>query len=384
VAFSRAGDLDESFGVPHSYDLPELPWEYFAGRLERVTIAILRFDARLEASGLAAGWQSRCDMTEAIRALILDGHLVDVGDLVLHDAGMDVRHPTHELTRAAAALRARRTALARKAPWPLSIDGLAALRGIGPVAEEKPSRAKNKRPDPDDEEAYPPYANDADPWQAHFAEIDNLLDRTNKVLAGETPLRKSRSHLVYDPDQDEAEAEDLWLDVVKRTNGWPAIAAAAVAWNAWLDLNLHTRLPWLGLIMAASILRARGLTNHLLPLAAGFKQSRFRPQGREGAAEKLEGFCQVIEEALSLAHKDLDRLILARELMSRVTKHCRSNSKLPELVELFLSRPLVTVPLGAKLLKVTPKAVDLMLAQLGGALPRELTGRTRYRAWGIV
>jgi hypothetical protein len=63
---------------------------------------------------------------------------------------------------------------------------------------------------------------------------------------------------------------------------------------------------------------------------------------------------------------------------------CRSNSKLPGLVELFLSRPLVTGPLAAKLLKVTPKAVDLMLAQLGGALPRELTGRTRYRAWGIV
>jgi hypothetical protein len=36
------------------------------------------------------------------------------------------------------------------------------------------------------------------------------------------------------------------------------------------------------------------------------------------------------------------------------------------------------------LLKVTPKAIDLMLIQLGGALPRELTGRTRYRAWGIV
>jgi hypothetical protein len=52
--------------------------------------------------------------------------------------------------------------------------------------------------------------------------------------------------------------------------------------------------------------------------------------------------------------------------------------------ELFLSRPLVTVPLAAKLLKVTPKAVDLMLAQFGGALPREVTGRTRYRAWGIV
>jgi hypothetical protein len=120
--------------------------------------------------------------------------------------------------------------------------------------------------------------------------------------------------------------------------------------------------------MAAAILRARGLTSHLLPLAAGFKQSKFRPQGREGAREKLEGFCQMLEEALSLAHKDLDRLILARELMSRVTRECRSNSKLPELVELFLSRPLVTGPLAAKLLKVTPKAVDLMLAQLGGVL----------------
>lgn len=77
----------------------------------------------------------------------------------------------------------------------------------------------------------------------------------------------------------------------------------------------------------------------------------------------------MIEEALAVAGKDLDRLILVRELMSRVPARTRSNSKLPELVDLFLSRPLVTVPLAAKLLKVTPKAVDLMLAQLGGALP---------------
>jgi hypothetical protein len=377
-------DWDEEHIERAALALPDLPWESIAGRLEQITIAILRFDARLEGSGLAAGWQSRCDMTEAVRALILDGHLVDVGDLVLHDAGMDVRHPTHELTRAAAALKSRRTAMARKAPWPLSIDGLSALRGIGGVAEEASRPSKVKRPNPDDDEAYPLHANDADPWKAHFAEIDALLDRTSKVLAGETPLRKSRSHLVYDPDQDEAENEDLWLDLIKRTSHWPAVAAAAVAWNAWLDLNLYTRQPWLGLTMAASILRARGLTNHLLPLAAGFKQSKFRPQGREGAREKLEGFCQVIDEALAIANKDLDRLILARELMNRVTKECRSNSKLPGLVELFLSRPFVTVPLAAKLLKVTPKAVDLMLAQLGGALPRELTGRTRYRAWGIV
>ncbi|WP_312895224.1 helix-turn-helix domain-containing protein [Microvirga sp.] len=32
----------------------------------------------------------------------------------------------------------------------------------------------------------------------------------------------------------------------------------------------------------------------------------------------------------------------------------------------------------------TPKAINLMLVQLGGALPCEFTGRTRYRAWSIV
>ena len=366
------------------FPLPEIPWEKIVGRLEKIALEIKSFDARLEASGLAAGWQSRCDMNEAVRSLLLDGYLVDIGDLVLHDAGMDVRSPTHELTRAASALRARRTAMVRKAPWPISYDGLAALRGIGPVKPDEPKAKGKRKVDPDDDEAYPAFANDADPWEAHFAEIDALLDRTDKVLAGETPLPKSRSHLVYDPDQDEAENEDAWLDVVKRVSHWPAVAAAAVAWDAWLDLNLYTRQPWLGLIMAASILRARGLTSHLLPLAAGFKQSKFRPQGREGILEKLQGFCQVLDEAVEIANKDLERLILAQQLMNRVADKCRSNSSLPELVDLFLSRPLVTVPLSAKLLKVTPKAVDLMLLQLGGALPRELTGRRRYRAWGIV
>ena len=119
-------------------------------------------------------------------------------------------------------------------------------------------------------------------------------------------------------------------------------------------------------------------------LAAGFKKSKFRPQGREGILEKLQGFCQMLEEAVEIANKDLERLILAQQLMNRVADKCRSNSSLPGLVDLFLSRPSLTVPLGAKVLKVTPKAVDLMLLQLGGALPRELTGRRRYRAWGIV
>ena len=87
---------------------------------------------------------------------------------------------------------------------------------------------------------------------------------------------------------------------------------------------------------------------------------------------------------MAQGERDLQRLVLARETMLRQARNCRSNSRLPQFIELFLSRPLVSVPPAAKLIGVTPKAIDLMLTQLGGALPRELTGRRRYRAWGIV
>ena len=52
---SRELDFDDAgpLAVP-TYDLPELPWEKIAGRLEQVAISILRLDARLGASGLSS------------------------------------------------------------------------------------------------------------------------------------------------------------------------------------------------------------------------------------------------------------------------------------------------------------------------------------------
>lgn len=38
---------------------------------------------------------------DACASLSIDGELVQLGDLVLHDAGHDIRTPTHELTIAA-------------------------------------------------------------------------------------------------------------------------------------------------------------------------------------------------------------------------------------------------------------------------------------------
>jgi hypothetical protein len=51
---------------------------------------------------------------------------------------------------------------------------------------------KDRRPNLEDEEACPTHVSNAYPLKAPFAEIDALLDRTGKVLAGEITLPTSR------------------------------------------------------------------------------------------------------------------------------------------------------------------------------------------------
>src|ERR1019366_5759388 len=59
----------------------------------------------------------------------------------------------------------------------------------------------------------------------------------------------------------------------------------------------------------------------------------------------------------------------------------RSSSKLPTLVEFMLARPIASAGMIAAALGVTPRAAQDMVAKLG---LREMTGRGRYRAWGIL
>ena len=65
--------------------------------------------------------------------------LVHLEDLVLHDARMDVRRPTHELTRAHTVLRTRRQIVSQKPDWPLSREGLLALTKRGGVLPAAPA-----------------------------------------------------------------------------------------------------------------------------------------------------------------------------------------------------------------------------------------------------
>jgi hypothetical protein len=120
----------------------------------------------------------------------------------------------------------------------------------------------------------------------------------------------------------------------------------------------------------------------VLALNTGIRACSDRRDNVHDLGQRLCGFLEGIATAAELGHKDLDRLGLARDRMSLKLKGRRSTSRLPDLVGLALSRPLISVPLAAKELKVSPQAVDGMIKELGSL--RELTGRGRYRAWGIV
>ena len=86
----------------------ELNWRELAMPLANAEDALARLDERLAKSPIREGWTERTHFADACAALWVEGLAVHVEDLVLHDAERDVRHPTHDLVRAHAALRARR------------------------------------------------------------------------------------------------------------------------------------------------------------------------------------------------------------------------------------------------------------------------------------
>lgn len=72
---------------------------------------------------------------------------------------------------------------------------------------------------------------------------------------------------------------------------------------------------------------------------------------------------------------------MAKSQMERRLRERGSSSKLADLVELVLSRPLVSTGLIQERLKVTKQGALKLIGELG---LREMTGRRRFRAWGCL
>ncbi|NSL21683.1 RHE_PE00001 family protein [Agrobacterium tumefaciens] len=381
------------------YDLAKLPISTLLRPISDVASALTRLDERIARSAVGEGFVERSHFTDACASLWIDGELVHLEDLVLHDATKDIRTPTHELTIARDVLRTRRRISAQPPGWALSPDGLRSLRGHGftagastTVQDVDGATANGAEPGVDDTGAGEGEDGDdsANPLDAEFAAIDAVLARSDAAIeqakqpGPATGARaREKNPLVYDLDWDEDERLEEWHAVVRQAENLPPVLQAIVALDAWNELEVLQHAPWLGRLLAASILRQDGVTSgaHLAAINFGLKTipvDRRRHRDRE---TRLLAIAHGLLSAAELGFKEHDRLALARTMMERRLVGRRTSSKLPLLIELVMAKPLVSAGMVAKELGVTPRAALRIVEELG---LREMTGRGRFRAWGML
>jgi hypothetical protein len=342
--------------------------------------ALARLDERVRASPIAEGFVSRTHFQDACACLWLAGELVLLEDLVLHDARMDVRSPTHEVTRAQAVLRARRQIAAAAPDWALSPDGLKILRGDGELGTEA-TRAGEGADGAD--AAREASAAAADPLAGELAALDRALERSAKILSRDGARAGAlRDPLIYDPDWEGDEKLEAWRRAATAAQAEPPLLAAALLWVSWESNPPLERQAWLGNLLVSATLRARNKTrSHLCCVNSALRLVRREKRGSPDRATRLIAFLAAIAAGAEAGMADHDRWLLARRRLEGKLKGRRSSSRLPALAEFILARPIASAGMIAGELGVTPRAAQDMVAELG---LREITGRGRYRAWGIL
>ncbi|NTB87898.1 DUF1612 and helix-turn-helix domain-containing protein [Agrobacterium tumefaciens] len=349
-----------------------------------------RLDERIARSPVGAGWIERSHFADACSSLWIDGELVHLEDLILHDATSDIRTPTHELTIARDVLRTRRRIAAQPPGWALFADS---LRGQAwPAASSGGDGRVEKNVDM--AEADDIGAGEGDDIGAgetlpdvDYAAIDALLARSEAAIEqakAPGPARaREKDPLVYDLDWNEDERIEEWRVVLRQTQDLPAVLQAIVALDAWTESSVLQHAPWLGRLLAAAILREAGITTgaHLAAINLGLKTIPVDRRWHRDRETRLLAIAQGLIAAAEVGMKEHDRLTLARTLMKRKLEGRRTSSKLPELVELVMEKPLVSAGMVAKTLEVTPQAARRIVLELG---LREMTGRGRFRAWAVI
>ncbi|THK37908.1 DUF1612 domain-containing protein [Ensifer sp. MPMI2T] len=362
--------------------------------------SLARLDERAGRHPVSEGFRERGQFFDAAAALWVAGELVHVEDLVLHDAHMDARAPSHELTIAHAVLRARRRLDLAEPDWALTSAGLNVLRGEGGAVEQQNHRQELSA-EADRDTALSDTESEADenPLAAEFAELDAAMARSRRLLdmhasglddvepvvspaakAGVEPM--GQLGLLFEEDWDEERRLDAWRAVLSTADQLPASLGAAILFDAWDRIEPLRRQHWLGSLLVGVYLRFRGkVSSHVLAFNTGLKTIRHERRRSKDRLTRLLAFLEAMTVTAGLGMKELDRLSLAKTQMEMRVRDRRSSSNLPGLIDLVLSRPIVSTALIARHVGVTPRSALNLVRELG---VREMTGRGRYRGWGVL
>lgn len=371
------------------YRIDDLPLQTLLPAIGRAEDQLARLDEIVRRSSIGEGFIERGHFFDAAASMWVMGELVHIEDLVLHDARMDIRAPTHELTIAHGILRARRRIADAKPDWCLSEAGLAALTGAAITSEQEQPVADARPAGEGDDDLL----DDDDLLSREFAEIDAVLERSQRLVDGlvegggvvaksARPTLMVGDLLIRDPDWDERDRLLQWRQILQEVQNLPAVLGAALIHDAWEDLEPMQRQHWIGGQLVSAYLGSRGkVTSHLVGFNVGLKaipRDRRRAQNR---TTRLLAALEAMSAAADAGMKEIARLSQAKEQMERRLRGRRSSSSLPAAMELLLARPIASAAMIAKAAKVTPRAALNLIADLG---PREITGRGSYRAWGIL
>jgi hypothetical protein len=334
------------------FDVERSPESFMFEALARAEDRLSRLDERAKLCGFHKGWQSRADVRATLAATWLDGFVIKPEDLILHDLGMDARVPERDVVRAAGMLRARRKATRDPGPL-LSWRGVLWLlgRAASPPGSARPSLAVG------------------DPVLAagRYAQLDAYLTRLARG----------------DEEDPRAGVEDCLAALDAGGPGTSPVLLAALLLEAWRVVDPLPSQRWLGALLAAVWLLSAGrFSVGLVPIEAGLRRRGRMPVRLTwaSAGERLAWWLEGIALACDLELEEITRLAAKRVLLERRVAGRRVHSRARALGVLVMDQVVVSTPIIAGALNITPQAARLLVSTLGDLL-QEITGRARYQVW---